>query len=134
MHDNAPEEAGFPAGDVQPRLADSSTPFRARASSTPYLRTKEEFRLVLPETQFGASAGASLQVVCLGGLFCHDNLFFQGLCQTPQANESALFSHPAVKAGVLVKWQGYAEARFHRLFLCYVLFLSFFLGLVSSPS
>ena len=111
MHDNAPEEAGFPGGDVQPRLADSSTPFRARASSTPYLRTKEEFSSVLPETQFGASAGASLQVVGLGGLFCHDSLFFRGLCETPQANEIALFRHPVVKAGVLVQWQGYAEVR-----------------------
>ena len=111
---------------MQPRLADSSTPFRARASSTPYLRTKEEFSLVLPETQFGASAGASLQVVGLGGLFCHDSLFFRGLCETPQVNESALFRHPVVKAGVLVQWQGYAEVRFRGLFVCYVLFLSLF--------
>ena len=88
----------------------------------------------MPKALDGASASASLKVVGLGGLFCQESLFFQGLCQTPQANESALFSHPAVKAGVLVKWQGYAEARFRGLFLCYVLFLSFFLRLVLTPS
>jgi WD40 repeat protein len=124
--EHAPEELGFRSHATQPRLADNCTPFRATGSPVPLLQTQEEMDLVLPRATVGASSIAQLQVLLIGGLFNADTCFFQGLCETPQADEAALFAHPVVKAGVLVKWEQYAHKRFFALFLGYVCFLVLF--------
>ena len=112
--------------DVQPRLADSSISFRATAAPNPCICEEADFNLVLPPATSGANAVMTLQVLFLGGLFSGSSRFFSGICQTPQADEDAIFKHPAVKAGVQVKWEGYARLRFYMIFGLYAAFVILF--------
>jgi hypothetical protein len=121
-----PAEFGFLCRVTQPRLADNSKLFRAIGSEIPCLSTKEQFDAVLPRRTVGASSTASLEVLMMGGLFNEDTGFFRGLCETPQADEDALFAHPAVKAGVLVKWEHYAQKKFFVIFVGYISFMATF--------
>ena len=49
-----------------------------------------------------------------------------GLCTTPQADDHELFEHPAVRAGILYKWQQHASHFFHLIGLAYVACLVLF--------
>ena len=124
--EHAPRAHGFRACVEQPRVADNCEPFRAIGSDLPFLTTEEEIGALLPPAEEGASAVASLEVLVVAGLFHRATGFFRGLCETPQADESVLFAHPAVKAGVLVKWEKYAKVRFQGLFVTYAVFLALF--------
>ena len=84
--------------DVQPRVADSSVPFRVTASGFPFVRDSAGFSHVLPAARGGANAVVELDVVLLGGLFSKSSRFFDGICQVPQADEDALFKHPVTES------------------------------------
>ena len=111
--------------DVQPRVADSSVPFRAIAKRIPCVCDSADFSHVLPAARGGANAVFELDVTLLGGLFSKSSRFFDDICQVPQADEDALFKHPVVKAGVQVKWE-HARSRFLLIFGWYVLFVTLF--------
>ena len=84
--------------DVQPRVADSSVPFRAIASRIPCVCDSADFSHVLPAARGGANAVVELDVVLLGGLFSKSSRFFDGICRVPQADEDALFKHPVTES------------------------------------
>ena len=96
-----------------PTDADSSVRLRATGSDTPWLVTG--FADVLPQSTAGSNSAARLEVVFLRGLFSSRTGFFEGLCETLRDSNQLIFSHRAVKAGVLYKWEHYARPKFFLL-------------------
>ena len=74
---NDPTTFGFPPMDV-PRLADSSKPFRVAMSKCPCI-DNNDVDAVLPQTNTGVNAVATLEVICLRDIFSESYGFMQGL-------------------------------------------------------
>ena len=75
---NDPTTFGFPPMDV-PRLADSSKPFRVAMSDFPFVKYRGVSDAVLPQTNTGVNAAATLEVICLRDIFSDSYGFMQGL-------------------------------------------------------